>query len=69
MPITTSMLYDLIACPYRVSMDLFADPSDRDEVSPFIRMLWEEGSGHGTTMFVTVQPRTATTIKKRGLSK
>ncbi len=46
MPITTSMLYDLIACTHRVSMDLFADPADRDEVSPFIRMLWEKGATH-----------------------
>jgi len=34
MPITASMLYDLIACPHRLSMDLFADPGDRDEISP-----------------------------------
>ena len=46
MPITASMLYDLIACPHRVSMDLFADPVDRDQVSPFVKMLWEKGSAH-----------------------
>src|SRR5690348_13508503 len=46
MPITASMLYDLIACPHRVSMDLFANPAERDEVSPFIRMLWERGVAH-----------------------
>jgi hypothetical protein len=27
-------------------MDLFADPAERDDVSPFIRMLWEKGSAH-----------------------
>jgi predicted RecB family nuclease len=46
MPITASMLYDLIACPHRVSMDLYGDPADRDDVSPFIKMLWEKGSAH-----------------------
>jgi hypothetical protein len=40
MPITASMLYDLIACPHRVTMDLYANPADRDEISPFIKMLW-----------------------------
>ncbi len=44
--ITASMLYDLISCPHRVTMDLFADPGDRDEISPFIKMLWEKGAAH-----------------------
>jgi hypothetical protein len=44
--ITGSMLRDMISCPHRVTMDLFADPADRDEVSPFIRMLWEKGASH-----------------------
>jgi predicted RecB family nuclease len=44
--ITASMLYALIACPHRVTMDLFADPTKRDAVSPFIRMLWEKGAAH-----------------------
>ena len=37
-PITASMLYDLVACPHRVSVDLFADPGERDKVSPFVRL-------------------------------
>jgi predicted RecB family nuclease len=45
-PITASMLYDLIACPHRVSMDLLANSAERDAVSPFIRMLWERGAAH-----------------------
>jgi hypothetical protein len=28
--ITASMLYDLVACPHRVTMDLFGDPVERD---------------------------------------
>lgn len=46
MTITASMLYDLVACPHRVAMDLFADPAERDEISPFIKMLWEKGAAH-----------------------
>jgi uncharacterized protein len=40
------MLYDLVACPHRVTMDLFANPSERDAVSPFVQLLWERGAAH-----------------------
>jgi len=43
-PITASMLYDLVGCSHRVAMDLFADPADRDKVSPFVQLLWERGT-------------------------
>lgn len=43
-PITASMLYDLIACPHRVTMDLCGDPSKREEVNVFLRLLWEKGT-------------------------
>ena len=42
--ITALMLYDLVACPHRVTMDLYGDPAKRDEPNPFVRMLWERGS-------------------------
>lgn len=42
--ITASMLYNQVACPHRVERDLFADPAERDEVSPFIEMLWDRGN-------------------------
>jgi predicted RecB family nuclease len=45
-PITASMLYDLASCPHRVSMDLFADPAERDDVSPFVQLLWKRGFMH-----------------------
>ena len=38
------MLYDLVQCPHRPEMDLFADPAKRDEISPFVRLLWEKGT-------------------------
>src|SRR5262249_49879363 len=44
--ITASMLYDLVTCPHRVTMDLFANPHERDEVSPFLSLLWERGVEH-----------------------
>lgn len=43
-PVTASMLYDLVHCPHRVSMDLFGDPVRKDEVSPFVQLLWERGN-------------------------
>ncbi len=45
-PITASMLYDLVLCPHRVAMDLFADPAERDPVSPFLQLLWDRGATH-----------------------
>ena len=44
--ITAAMLYDLIQCPHRVSMDLRGDPVDRNEVNPFVQLLWERGLLH-----------------------
>ena len=40
------MLYDLVACPHRVTMDLFADPAQRDPMSPFVQLLWDHGAAH-----------------------
>ena len=44
--ITGSMLYDLVACPHRLHMDTFADPSERGPVSPFVQLLWKKGALH-----------------------
>ena len=38
------MLYDLVSCPHRVTMDLFADPTQQDAPNPFVQLLWEKGS-------------------------
>jgi predicted RecB family nuclease len=38
------MLYSLVTCPHRVAQDLFANPADRDPVSPFVQLLWEKGT-------------------------
>ena len=35
-PVTASMLYDLVSCPHRVTMDLFADPAQREEPNPVV---------------------------------
>jgi predicted RecB family nuclease len=42
--ITASMLYNLVQCPHRVSLDLFGNYEDRDPVSPFVKLLWEKGT-------------------------
>ena len=44
--ITAAILYDLVQCVHRPTMDLFGDPTKRDGISPFIRLLWERGSAH-----------------------
>lgn len=44
--ITASQLYNHLACPHRVAMDAAGDPALRDEVSPFVQLLWERGVAH-----------------------
>jgi predicted RecB family nuclease len=44
MPITASVLYDLVNCPQRVALDAFGDPAARDETNAFVRLLWERGT-------------------------
>jgi hypothetical protein len=43
-PIIASMLYDMVSCPHPVTMDNYGDPAKRDEVNPFVKLLWERGS-------------------------
>ncbi|MFN9847187.1 MAG: PD-(D/E)XK nuclease family protein, partial [Alphaproteobacteria bacterium] len=42
--ITASLLYNLVQCPKRVELDLFGDASLRDQINPFIAMLWRRGA-------------------------
>ncbi len=44
--ITAAMLYDLVQCPHRPTMDLFGDPARRDEINPFVQLLWEKGTAY-----------------------
>src|SRR6266853_328073 len=44
MTVTASVLYDLVQCPQRVALDAFGDHAKRDEVSAFVRLLWERGT-------------------------
>jgi hypothetical protein len=44
LPITAAILYDFVHCPHRVALDAFGDPSERDAISPFVRLLWESSS-------------------------
>jgi predicted RecB family nuclease len=45
-PVTAAMLYDLVACPHRVFLDLYADPAERDEPNAFVELLWQRGSAY-----------------------
>src|SRR6266498_4269821 len=44
MTVTASILYDFVQCPQRVALDAFGEPSKRDEINPFVRLLWERGT-------------------------
>lgn len=52
--VTASTLYDLVSCPHRVSLDTFGDPTKRDKVSAFVKMLWDRGSAYETTAVETL---------------
>jgi predicted RecB family nuclease len=42
-PITASILYNLVHCPQRVALDAFGDPAERDEPNAFVQLLWQRG--------------------------
>ena len=44
--ITASELYDHVSCPRRVDIDAHGDGAKRDELSPFVRMLWARSAAH-----------------------
>lgn len=44
--INASMLYNLVQCPHRVTMDLFGDVALRDPVNPFVQLLWDRGNDY-----------------------
>lgn len=44
--VTASQLYDYVACPHRVHLDLAGDVSRRDPISPFVQLLWDRGSSY-----------------------
>ena len=43
MPITASVLCNLVQCPHRLNLDLRGDPGKRDSESTFAGLLWERG--------------------------
>ena len=54
-PITAAMLYDLIQCEHRPTMDLFPGPAKRDEINPFVKLLWEKGIAHERDVIARIE--------------
>jgi len=42
--ITADVLYDLVNCPHRVTMDTFGDPAERDPINALVELLWNRGT-------------------------
>jgi predicted RecB family nuclease len=63
------MLYDLVQCPHRLTMDLFAHPSERDRVSPFVQLLWKIGSQHEHEVVTKLTAPIVDLSKYHGLEK
>lgn len=55
--VTASMMHDMATCGHRVHLDLHADPALADEVSPFVRMLWDQGVAHEAEILSELPPR------------
>lgn len=54
-PITAAMLYDVIQCEHRLTMDLFFDPAKRDEINPFVKLLWEKSTTHERDVIACIE--------------
>ena len=54
-PVTAAMLYDLVACPHRVSMDLYADPAECDEPNKRGYIV-ESKAAHASLYVPSMQP-------------
>jgi uncharacterized protein len=63
MVITASQLYDYVACPQRVSLDQYGDPARRDEISPFVRLLWERGTSHEAKVVGELSPASFVSLR------
>ncbi len=44
--ITSAMLYDLVVCPHRATMDIHGQAANRDPVSPLVSLLWTRGTAN-----------------------
>jgi uncharacterized protein len=42
--VTASLLYNLVSCPHRVTMDITGNAAERDAPNVFVELLWERGS-------------------------
>lgn len=52
--ITASQLYDHVQCSHRPVLDATRPESERDEISSFIEMLWEQGVEHEAKVLETI---------------
>lgn len=60
------MLRDLLVCERRLGLDLHGDPLRRDDTSPFVKMLWANGSAHKNAILSTMA---ADAVDLRGASE
>jgi predicted RecB family nuclease len=62
--ITAAHLYDHIACPHRVWLDQYADPQERDAISPFVQLLWERGTAYEASVIAGLPDGTYLSLKE-----
>ena len=64
--VTAAQLYDYIACPHRVALDTFGEIAEREEVSPFVRLLWERGTAFERQVAETLPEETEVIVDLGG---
>jgi predicted RecB family nuclease len=52
--ISGTMVRDMVICERKVALDVHANPSLRDDTSPFVRMLWRDGLLHERDVLSTL---------------
>lgn len=67
-PITADVLYDLINCPHRVTMDAFGDPAERDPINAFVELLWKRGSAFEDEVIADLSGKLAFDIPLRQIN-
>jgi hypothetical protein len=62
--ITAAHLYDHVACPHRVHLNAFGDHELRDEISPFVQLLWECGSSYEASVLTDLPSESYVSIRE-----
>lgn len=64
LPISGTMLRDLVICERKLALDVHGDAAEKDAISPFVQMLWRDGMSHEHEV---LGPMSGSAVDLRGL--